>query len=98
MSYIFFYNQPLLGGHLYQADGDTKMDVILAIFYCFKPLFSGHLNKFLIVNGFVTVRGWEVTGQVFSLGLIFILNEIFNTDFLALDKKIRAFLKGLKFG
>ena len=96
MSYIFFYNQPLLGGHLYQADGDTNMDVILAIFYCFKPLFSGHLNKFL-VNGFVTVRGGEVTGQVFSLGLIFILNEIFNTDFLALDKKIRAFLKGLKF-
>ena len=96
MSYIFFYNQPLLGGHLYQADRNTKIDVILAIFYCFKPLFSGHLNKFL-VNGFVTVRGWEVTGQVFSLGLIFILNEIFNTDFLALDKKIRAFLKGLKF-
>ena len=72
------------------------MDVISTIFYCFKPLFSGHLNKFL-VKGFVTLRGWEVNGQVFSLGLIFILNKIFNTDFLALDKKIRAFLKGLKF-
>ena len=72
------------------------MDVILAFFYCFKPLFSGNLNKFL-VKGFVTVRGWEVTGQVFSLGLIFILNKIFNTDFLALDKKIQAFFKVLKF-
>ena len=72
------------------------MDAILAIFYCFKPLFSGHLKKFL-VKGFVTVRGWEVNGQVFSLGLICVLNKIFNTDFLALDEKIWAFLKGLKF-
>ena len=27
---------------------------------------------------------------------ICVLNKLFNTDFLALDKKIQAFLKGLK--